>query len=369
MQRSQSLFGKKSSSTSNPFASQAAQVSTPSAAAVAAAPAASVSNTSSTGGVRLPQWEEVGNSRVALENNSNILTPEQARKLQYVNKLDQYSRKLSMSLKSPITNGLQECPSNNGKPWKAYRMPNPDFDKKLKDQWVIHRKDERNRNTPLFCYPDGVFDGVDFTMTDENNPAVDLRMFSYIPQKNAVESLHTFMDLIAPQNAVSNVERQKAKMTNIIIDFMNNAKIQQEKEKWIAKLASILKTFEAFAGRSEERKLVKAKKKAEGLIDSIHAIAIANIGLDSTNTAQCTQVHGLYQTKKIHGVEVSACVPQGVFEKIANDPEFVTQYEKNRVIKELVEYSRIIVKASEEIQPPNWENAFYTLTSDQKRKL
>lgn len=358
--KSASLFASNKPATSNPFAEQQP-----------AAPAAAAAAPVSSGGVRLTQSDQIGNARVVLDAFGDALTPEQVRRRQFVNKLDQYSRKKTMAIKSPITNGLQECPSTNGKPWKAYKMPNPEFDKVLKDQWIIHRKDYRNRNTPLFCYPDGTFDGVEFKMDESKNPAVDLKMFTYIPQDKAIESLNVFMDLISPENAVSNVERQRAKMTGIIIDFMNNATLQKEKEAEVVKLANMLKTFQAYAGRSEERKVAKTTKKARGLVDLIHAVAIANIGLDGSEQKQnlCRKSRGLPETKKINGVDMMACVPRETFNNIAIDPDFVTTYEKNKVIQELVDYSKKIVKIAESIQPPNWENAFYGLTSEQKRRL
>jgi hypothetical protein len=321
--------------------------------------------------VHLSQSAKVGNPRVAVEPLSKgVISPEKARLRQYVSKLDQYSLNGSMALKVPITSRQQDCPTNNGKPWKAYRLPNEKFDEKLKQQWTIKRKDYRGRDTELFCYPDGQFDGEDFAMSaDLNNPAVDLTMFTYVPQAEASESLRTLVDLIMPQNAITDVERQRARMTDTIVEFQNNAKSEKLKKDAIDKLAKILGTCEAYAGLSHSRKEVVTKKKAKQYVSVVHSVAIANIGLTEDTTGLCTQVAGEVVSKKIHGMTVLSCVPQSTFQNIQNDSDLVTLHEKNKVKQFLVKYAQEVVSLVEKIRPVNWENAFSRLTSDQKRIL
>lgn len=360
---SQSLFKKKTAPavTGAAGSSPSAPAAAPAAASPAAAEVAK--------GKTLAEYEQVGNPRIAVEPLSKAkITAEMARLKQYVSKLDQYSLKGSMALKVPITSKQQECPTSNGKPWKAYRLPHDDFDDKLKQQWTIDRKDYRGRNTKLFCYPDGEFDGQNFNMPAEaNNPAVDLNMFTYVPQAEASESLRTLIDLIMPQNSVSEVERQRARMTDTIVQFQNDAKTEKLKQESIEKLAKVLATCESYVGLSNTRKAVVTKKKAKKLINDVHHIAIANIGLTEATKSKCTDVGGTPENKLIHGLNVLGCVPADTFKNLENDKEFVTLYEKNKVKQFLIKYAQEIVNLREKIQPANWQDAFFKLTADQKR--
>lgn len=318
--------------------------------------------------VHLRDIGRVGESRALVEPTyKRVMTPQQVRKLQYKNQLQQFALNTPLGLKSALVRGDAECPVIGDKPMKAYLSPNPDWDAKLKQQWSITRKDYRGRNVNLFCYPDGEFDGVDFTPDADNQP-VDLSMYTYASPGDVSESLKTLVELLLPQNSITNVERQRVRITNDIVKLQKSAEINKYFEKGVIELAKILATCERYAGISTARKAKLVKAKAKELLKPVHSAAIATIALDSQGdkAKYCRDHNSTHKTKKIHNIEVDACVPEAIYASIDNDEDFVTFFEKNKIKKALSKYAEGIAAKSELLEDPNWEDSFFKLSKHQK---
>lgn len=320
----------------------------------------------------------VGEARILLDPlYKKVITPEQVRKSQYKNQLQQFALNKSMGLKSAVIRGQQECPVIGDKPMKAYTTPIPEWDAKLKQQWRISRKDYRGRNVDLFCYPDGEFDGVNFTSTDPSNQPVDLDMYTYASPSDVSESLKSLVELLLPQNSITNVERQRIRITNSIAQLQKDADIQRYYKAGIEKLAKVLATTEKYAGISASRKAKLTKAKAKELLQPVHAAAVANIALDSqeeseedkVKKAYCARNSGVYRTKTLHNVKVGACVPAQVFANIDTDNDIISFLEKSKIKRVLTDYAAGVVAMKEKLEDPNWEDAFYKLTKNQKLVL
>jgi hypothetical protein len=325
-------------------------------------------------GVHLNNEGQVGEARVLLDPTfRKVVTPQQVRKLQYKNQLQQFALNKSMGLKTAVIKGQQECPTIGDKPMNAYTTPIPEWDAKLKQQWRISRKDYRGRNVDLFCYPNGEFDGVNFSSTDPVNQPVDLSMYTYASPSDVSESLKTLVELLMPQNSITNVERQRVRITNEIVNLQKNADIQSYYKQGIAKLAKVLSNTEKYAGISTSRKAKLTKAKAKELLLPVHSAAVANIALSSVEESKrgeyCKSHSGTYKPKTFHNVEVGACVPTSAFENVDKDTDFVSFLEKSKIKKALVEYAEGVVAITEKLEDPNWEDAFYRLTKDQKRAI
>lgn len=326
--------------------------------------------------VHLSNEGRVGEARILLDPlYKKVITPEQVRKSQYKNQLQQFALNKSMGLKSAVIRGQQECPVIGDKPMKAYTTPIPEWDAKLKQQWRISRKDYRGRNVDLFCYPDGEFDGVNFTSTDPSNQPVDLDMYTYASPSDVSESLKSLVELLLPQNSITNVERQRIRITNSIAQLQKDADIQRYYKAGIEKLAKVLATTEKYAGISASRKAKLTKAKAKELLQPVHAAAVANIALDNepnnkdAREAYCARNSGVYRTKTLHNVQVGACVPAQVFADIDTDNDIISFLEKSKIKRALTDYAAGVVAMKEKLEDPNWEDAFYKLTKNQKLVL
>ena len=106
----------------------------------------------------------------------NVLRPQDVEK--YMSKLQQYAINTPFSIEAPEVKGKQECPTTNGESWNVFLKPIPALDKHLGQQWVIHRKDYKGKNTKLFCYPKKDFNGKAVEMPTDQEP-VDLDLFTY----------------------------------------------------------------------------------------------------------------------------------------------------------------------------------------------
>ena len=285
----------------------------------------------------------------------------------YISKLQQYANDTPFHINAPIgAKGKQECPSTNGKIWGAHRKPDPDLDKKLGQQWSIQRKDYQGKNTPLFCYPDGVFDGETFA-TKEDNPAENLDLFAYTSPGDVTESLHTLVDLILPNNAITDTDKQRALITNSIIVSQKSSKVQKAYNNGLEQLANILSTCEYFAGKPRQARESSTKRKAKEWLKPVHDIAIVNVGLDSDAdkaARACTQVYGKLDKK----LGIQACVPETTFQLVLSDDTLLSKMDKDKVINFLVKYAKDIVRIQESAMDENWEDAFYNLTKEQKEQ-
>jgi hypothetical protein len=287
----------------------------------------------------------------------------------YISKLQQFANDTPIHIDAPKNvKGKQVCPSTNGVTWSAHRKPEPDLDKKLGQQWSITRKDYQGKNTQLFCYPPS-FNGEAFKAT-ENNPEENLDLFAYTSPNDVTESLHTLVDIILPNNSITDVDRSRAQITNAIIEAQNSSKLKKALKNGIEQLAGILATCEYYAGKSRQAREIATKKQAKHWLTIVHNIAIANIGLNDKSEAeakvQCVNppVGGVLKNKD----GVFGCFPDNTLNEITRSEELLHKVEQDKVKNFLIKYAKTVVQIQESIKNENWETAFYNLTKDQRSK-
>ena len=297
-----------------------------------------------------------------------VVSPEDIKP--WMNRLQQYVVNTPFHIDAPSFKGKQDCPSTHGKKWNAHLKPEPALDVKLGQQWSIRRKDYRGRNTQLFCYPNGTFDGEKFEVDEVNNPAVDLDLYAYASPDDVTGSLQTLMELIFPNNNISKVDRDRVKITDSIIAFQRNSKVQSAKQDAIDELTEILGRTSNYVTLSRQAKENTLKSKAKNLVEMFHNIAIANIGLelaenDEAKQKQCARSGGT--KKNIDGVD--ACVPtQAIINQVEQDPDLLTREERKKVTDFLINYAKEIVALKEKVTPKSIESTFASLTSHQQKK-
>ena len=288
----------------------------------------------------------------------------------YISKLQQFANDTPIHIDAPKNSkGKQECPSTDGKTWTAHRKPEPALDKLLGQQWSITRKDYQGKNTQLFCYPpEGSFADAEFKISD-SNPAENLDLFAYTSPGDVTESLHTLVDMILPNSSITKVDKERAMITNAIIDAQNSSKMNKAKKTGIEQLAGILATCEFYAGKSRQAREVATKKKAKDWINIVHQIAIVNVGLNDLDLAgakeKCGKVDGSKFEEK-YGV--FGCYPNKLAEEINGDSVLFNKIEKDKVKNYLIKYSKHVVQLQESLKQESWETAFFNLTKDQRTK-
>ena len=291
-----------------------------------------------------------------------------------------YALNASVRLKSPSAFKTQSsCPTFNGKRFKAYARPIEAFDKILQEQWIVQQKDYTGRLQNYYCYPDEKVDGVDFSKgdsVDPNNVPVDLKLQKNASPKEVIEGVNVLLDLMAPNSGISDLDKRRAKMTNLIVSMQQSQKVEDKRKQALLLLCKFMakKSPELQGYHSMERKLKEAKKIVLPWLDTVHHVAIANIGMmgktaeerKATCEAMDTDVVEFVSSDQT-GSFSSGCVPASTFTAIEKDPSLLTMYNRNQVIKFLIKYAQEIVKLSEEFLPMDWRTSFSSITKEQKR--
>lgn len=324
-----------------------------------------------------PAERHVQNIRNIIEANNGWAKVKRVEDIKpYISKLQQFANDVPIHIDAPKnTKGKQECPSTNGVNWTAHRKPEPAVDKLLGQQWSITRKDYQGKNTQLFCYPpEGTMFADAKIEISSTNPAENLDLFAYTSPGDVTESLQTLVDMILPNNSITNVDKSRAMITNAIIDAQNSSKLNKAKKTGIEQLAGILATCQYYAGKSRQAREVATKKQAKDWITMIHNIAIANVGLNDLTEEdakkQCnTDIAP--GSKFENKLGVFACVPdpENLTKKImGSDSVLYNKVEQDKVKNYLVKYSKHVVQLQESLKQENWETAFFNLTKDQRTK-
>jgi len=311
--------------------------------------------------------KEVDQVRTNLELNQGwkkVLRPADVEK--YMSKLQQFAINTPFSIEAPVVKGKQSCPVSNGETWDAYLKPIPSVDKHLGQQWVIHRKDFRNKNTKLFCYPKTDYNGEEINIPEGNEP-VDLDMFTYVSPDDVKSSLETLVDLMLPNSSLTNIEKQRNQITQSIIEAQNNNKLQQIRKEGIEKLMVLLSTFNQFSTSSKKARELLSKKEAKNLINIIHNVAIANVGLSQGESigTEISCADGEGELREIKGVNV--CFPKATDDYL-NEQEKAgkfTAMELRKLKKFLMQYAKTVVKVKEAQHVPDFEDGWASLTKEQ----
>ena len=315
------------------------------------------------------------NSRPVIEPNwAAVQFPDNIMQKKYKSKFKQYAQGTPVHVKAPIgKRGKRHCPTNtDGTKWKAYEYPIPDYDVKLGQQWSIKRKNYLGVETDLFCYPEGIFAGQKYDpVTDPENPAIDLDLFEFTSPGDVSDSLKTLVDIMMPNNSIKNLERERIETTQRIIKFQRSALVKKEKETAIDTLQKKLKSTTPFVGLlSKSLKEKKTRKEAKTLVEIVHQVAIANIGLLSSDAqvnrqaeGECNTYNGLIQPN-IRGI--NACVPDWKHIIVpVGELEYNTM-EKEELKEFLSTYAEKIVALKESLEDKDYTRRFYSLTKQQK---
>lgn len=332
----------------------------------------------------------LGESEPALRSRKQYISREQARERQYRNNLQAYSfQGVAGGLRNAVVKGEMLCPvtfDENGKkkPMKAYKLPIPEWDKAMRQQWPILRKDMFNRTVTLFCYPDGDFDGYKFSNPPDGQEPVDLDDYKYIARVNTDETLETLGYLLQPKRSITKLEKDKAEVTALAVEFANEASLLRTKENAISQLAKILAGCRKHAGKPSSLKVSDSEKEAKELLEVVHAVAIATLSLDAVQVnpndqsldteekakeAHCSAAGGVYGKHQVGSVTLEGCIAQSILDNVDNNMDFITPDEKRKVKKFLVEYSEKIEKLADEVKERNWKEAFLRASPRNKRLL
>jgi len=310
------------------------------------------------------------------KNYRKPLTKLEAFKLRYKNLYDMFVVDTPTRIKTPLTKNQSSCPVFNGKRGLAYERPIREWDQILRTQYTVQQKDYLGQNQTFFCYPDGMFDGYDFPRgdpNDETNVPVDLKLTRYGTPKQMIGGLKVMLDLMAPDHAITNIDEQRAEMTDMIVKLQKDKQVEARKKQALVALCKFMaKKSPALQGyHSMERKLKEAKKKVMPWLETVHLVALANIGLgkllEFEKSAHCKAVKGEYKTDMYNLLE--NCVPTQTFKDIEEDESLLTVYNRNLVIKYLIKYAQDIVKLAEKFEPVNWQSRFMGLTAEQKNRF
>lgn len=314
---------------------------------------------------------QVGEARILLDPlYKKVITPEQVRTKQYKNQLQEYAFNKSMGLKMAVIRGQQNCPVFGDKIGKAYLQPVPDWDRRLKQQWQITRKDYRGRNVNLFCYPDGEFDGVDFNSEDPNNQPVDLDMYTYVSEPNVEQSLKQLGELFLSNSTLSLTEKKRAEITNTIAKLQTSSPVNDQFETALKELAKKFATCQKYAAISSlSRRSDLTLSKARSYLEPLRNAVQATVALDGAEDKDkvCQRASANHITRVYNGVTVDTCFPQPVADKLEADTDLANLLERKKIRKALEKYAQEAAVVMESEVETDMEDTFFKLTKTQKR--